>query len=185
MTGALVHELGMRDWMIVPPDYDGIVQLTLVLCTGIVLCPKDDKAPYLVVHSGPFGDFDVLSVDSSMYGLLRAKEFNVSPGSLGRVSFQDILDSYAGHLEELEMEDNLLGGGAYVLSGLRTTPTDLLFSRFFYLANMLRGMDLNSATTMQLKPQEGKIDLYTPLNTNVDPRRTFEIGKQYNLEASL
>ena len=175
----------MRDWLIVPPDMDGDVQLGLAFCTGIFAYRVgDEKSPYLVAHSGPT-QFGGIHPELATKIALDSREFNRSPDNDERISLTEILDIYKGSLIT-ENQDTNPEIGVYLASGRRVggNVTDLIFTRHFMLEGILHGAELNKMARVRLNPADRKISFFR-LSEEIEINPSYLIGQRYEINAHL
>jgi hypothetical protein len=162
------------DWVILPPESQETLEMTLALCTGAFFFGQEhEEGPYLVAHSGPtqFGNVP----QRVMHEVMNRPEFNGCILGDRKISLMTILDLYRRQLRSDEMI------GVYMVSGARVGVTDLALARYFLLAPdfSVLGAELNRETIASISVQEAKIRLLHPLTRSELQGSPFEIGKSY------
>lgn len=176
-----------RQWKVVPVSHEQSIELSLILCTGIIMQPAGvHDAPYLVVHSGPtqIGGYSPVL---AMNDVMTSKEFEPKPSSDGRSSMYDILSFYEAQLQKKGQGDNK-AMNVYMVSGSRGgLVTDLAFLRYFLAGHhpslefLLMGAELNNPTRMVLVPSQRKIHLCDLVKEDSEPKLTYDIGQRYEI----
>ena len=172
-----ILDIGPQDWTIIPGHSTKITQLYLALCTGVVIRPRPNYAPYLIVHSGPAH----YENESSMliFSVMNKKNFK-SHTNKGGISLNQILDNYGEHLiqERYNLDLELY---VYIFSGLRTLKTDI--GMFLHFSNSdhysLMGAELNQAARVSINHTLGQIKT-SKLLDDVEIAN-FNIGQHYEI----